>query len=831
MQTENISTRTPKIIGLTALFISLVVIIWPEIFSSAFLANFFSGPFLICYFLSLAYLGFIVLRHIILKGWNIFKIEGDLIRIFVLLFSISGFALNISMNMFAEPVLWLKVYFVIIFSAVILFLFKEHFSEQLYYFLYFAFGMGFIVSIYFSVVLLPMAGFGLAFFWIFGISLHGMLPLIWLTLFSFLFFQTKKRYFRYSFIAGIIIPLVITSFFMFQWDKTRNIINDYNTGNTEYPLWVTVSQQINDNDYSRWVLKSGIINETRTSWGNFDPWMGTSMNDIKRHDPLTMICRHLIGDINLDGDLKAKILESDYKYRHQAIPRYWSGNHLSVKTMNSSVQLMPSYRLAYTEKKITISNTNNDSWWRPDEEAIFSFYLPEGSIVNSLSLWINGNEERARVTTPEKADSAYEAIVGYEMRDPSMVSWQEGNRVIVRVFPCPPDQERIFKIGFASPLAFENNKLVYKNIYFEGPAYDKTHEEITLTAGYDNSAEPSEIPSFFNKNGENYSYSGNYQTDWAVMMPSCDLSNGYFSFNNKSYHAEEISYNEKLLKAENIYLDINKSWSENEFNEIYSLCQGKNIYVFNNEIIKIDDSNKSLHFSNLHQLNFSLFPLYLINYPEKSMIITKSNNDSPTLADIENSSFYTSTYQYVSKITDPVCVFSLNDNHTSYIKTAKEFGLINLYTGEINSLKEILTSGKFPFAAEDTNQVSIEAAKMQIVCDTLPKGGNAPDILMRMFCYKQIMQKSYINYFMNDEIPAELFSYANESHIVSPVSDLIVLETAADYERFDIPDNNSGLGNATQESYGSVPEPHEWALIIMSILIAGYLTIKKTKIF
>jgi XrtN system VIT domain protein len=831
MQTENISTRTPKIIGLAALFIAVIVIIWPEVFSSTLLANFFSGPFLICYFLSLAYLGFIVLRHIILKGWNIFKIEGDLIRIFVLLFSISGFALNISMNMFAEPVLWLKVYFVIIFSAVILFLFKEHFSEQLYYFLYFAFGMGFIISVYFSVVLLPMAGFGLAFFWIFGISLHGMLPLIWLTLFSLLFFLTKNRNLRYSYIAGIIIPLVFTSFFMFQWDKTRTIINDYNTGNTEYPQWVSVSQQINDNDYSQWVLKSGIINETRTSWGNFDPWMGASMNNIKRHDPLTMICRQLIGDINLDGDLKAKILESDYKFRHQAIPRYWSGNHLSVKTMNTSVQLMPKFRLAYTEKKISISNTNNDSWWRPDEEAIFSFYLPEGSIVNSLSLWINGKEEKARVTTPEKADSAYEAIVGYEMRDPSMVSWQEGNRIIVRVFPCPPDQERIFKIGFASPLAFENNKLTYKNIYFEGPAYDKTKEEISLTAGNDDSMVSSEIPSFFSKNGENYSYSGKYQTDWAVVMPSCDLSNGYFSLNNKSYRAEEIKYNETSLKAENIYLDINKSWSENEFNEIYNLCKGKNIYVFCNEIIKIDDNNKSLYFSNLHQLNFTLFPLYMINYPEKSIIITKSGSDSPTLADTENSNFYTSTYQYVSIMAHPVCIFSLNDHHSSYLKTLKEFGLVNLYTGDVKTLSQYLNSGKFPTIACDTNVVTIEAACMQIVCDTLPKGGNAPDILMRMFAYKQIMQKSYIHYFMKNEIPSELFSYARESHIVSPVSDLIVLETIEDYERFDIPENNSGLSNASDESYGSVPEPHEWVLIIMSLLIAAYFTIKRLKLF
>jgi hypothetical protein len=46
----------------------------------------------------------------------------------------------------------------------------------------------------------------------------------------------------------------------------------------------------------------------------------------------------------------------------------------------------------------------------------------------------------------------------------------------------------------------------------------------------------------------------------------------------------------------------------------------------------------------------------------------------------------------------------------------------------------------------------------------------------------------------------------------------VVLEKQEDYERFDIK-QDEGLGNAALGSKGAVPEPHEWALIILAIFL------------
>ena len=61
---------------------------------------------------------------------------------------------------------------------------------------------------------------------------------------------------------------------------------------------------------------------------------------------------------------------------------------------------------------------------------------------------------------------------------------------------------------------------------------------------------------------------------------------------------------------------------------------------------------------------------------------------------------------------------------------------------------------------------------------------------------------------------------------MTPVSSLIVLETAADYDRFNIANSKNGLENASMNSSGAVPEPQEWLIIILTLVVAMYLLIK-----
>src|SRR6185503_13965842 len=111
-------------------------------------------------------------------------------------------------------------------------------------------------------------------------------------------------------------------------------------------------------------------------------------------------------------------------------------------------------------------------------------------------------------------------------------------------------------------------------------------------------------------------------------------------------------------------------------------------------------------------------------------------------------------------------------------------------------------------------QVVIDNAEMAIVQSDGAVPSAAPDHLMRLFAYNHIMQQMGMRQLTDEEVTDDMITEAEKTYVVSPVSSLIVLETQADYDRFDIKSSQNSLQNASLRSKGSVPEPHEWALII-----------------
>jgi XrtN system VIT domain protein len=91
------------------------------------------------------------------------------------------------------------------------------------------------------------------------------------------------------------------------------------------------------------------------------------------------------------------------------------------------------------------------------------------------------------------------------------------------------------------------------------------------------------------------------------------------------------------------------------------------------------------------------------------------------------------------------------------------------------------------------------------------------------------MKKVGADYFRHDYVQPQTIAEAEQGYIVSPVSSMIVLETAKDYERFGIDENKNSLKNASMKSSGAVPEPQEWMLIILAACIVGSFIYKRKK--
>lgn len=754
------------------------------------------------------------------------KIEYTVLML--ILWFISAFALNRVMNVFDESTDWLTALIIASCMALIAGLFTQKLPLFLRHFVFLFLGLAITLFVYYSFYLVPLYVFSAPAAIGIGISLHTYVPLFLSIVTVALCVKNIRQSpaLLYSLSIGVLFCVTVAIAFSMSWRQIDNSLTRASNRNTlsegKLPNWAVMSQSIPKTFVAERLIKADLVYKTvETSnnwfWGDFP---GQSFDEPMKHDPLVMIASLFMGKSNFDEKDRIKILEAMYDSRHQAQERLWAGNKLQTATVISNVRIFPEYRMAYTEKILSIRNTDKRSW-NSTQEAIYTFHLPEGSVVSSLSLWIEGKEEKAYLTTKSKADSAYKQIVGVENRDPSVIHWQEGNTVSLRVFPCTDKEDRKFKIGVSSPLRKSGERLFYENIYFDGPNAEKAFETLQFT--FSKRPEELKLPSDWEETSDGvYQVDRKYQPYWELSCKAPQLSGNTFSFDNHSYHLTNYAASYAPFVAESIYLDLNSSWSEKEFDSLWARIKTMQVFVFEDKLVQLTEANKDAVFERMNKLNFSLFPVYKITRPEDALIISKSTGASPNFSDLKDSEFAKRTVAYLSTQRN-IRLYSIESPLSPYLKALKELRVFNYQSGSISSLLALLDGKKFIQQQENAATVHLDNAGVLVVESAAEGKGDAPDHLLRLFAYNNIMKKVAANYFQNDFIHPDVLAEAEKANIVTPVSSLIVLETQKDYERFNIEESKNSLKNASMKSSGAVPEPHEWLMIILTAAIVIYL--------
>ncbi|MDF1550494.1 MAG: XrtN system VIT domain-containing protein, partial [Bacteroidales bacterium] len=670
----------------------------------------------------------------------------------------------------------------------------------------------------------PIGIVGLVFF---GLTLYLFTPLILLVIIIYQFFKNRiQKSDNWLFLSGITLSIVLSIVFLIRWQATENqILTTYeniNKNKSELPGWLVLGQQLPVNELSLKVLSSNLCCDNLQYFGNWSNMGSNTISENVTHDPLIIIAQLLFGNFSLNDETCLKIIEFQYDARHETYRKLWTGRDLETKQIISNIQVYPDYRLAYIEKTITVKNNSHSKW--SEQEALYTFKMPGGAVATSLSLWINGKEEKSRLTTKEKADSAYTTIVGKERRDPALLHWQEGNTITVTIFPCTIAEDRIFKIGVTCPLEIIDNQLELNDITFKGPTFSWTNE--TSSIEFISSEEiEAELPYDFERAGTNkYIFNGTYAEDKPIRFKAPNLSTNSFSFNDRSYSLSEIEPTSISFNPTQIYLDINSSWTYEEFERVLKAYLGKQIYVYNNQLVLINNENKERLFNQLNGLNFSIFPIFKIENPGTSLLISKSTKNSPNLKDFNETDFSLKLETYLQQTKENIKLINIGTNLSPYLKSLKEFMVFDYWQSTVDELIELNKRKVFPVIAQEDNSVALAASNCKITMHQGESKSEAPDHLMRLFAYNQIMKLTGRNYFNNNaEFQEDLVSIANEAYVVSPISSLVVLETIKDYERFDIQKNENSLENAAKNSSGAVPEPHEWVLILLTLLVVWVL--------
>lgn len=84
------------------------------------------------------------------------------------------------------------------------------------------------------------------------------------------------------------------------------------------------------------------------------------------------------------------------------------------------------------------------------QEARAIVALPPGGAVSRLTLWIDGEEREAAFGGRGEVKRAYEAVVR-QRRDPVLVTTRGPDRVMVQLFPVPPNGEMKVRLGITAP--------------------------------------------------------------------------------------------------------------------------------------------------------------------------------------------------------------------------------------------------------------------------------------------------------------------------------------------------------------------------------------------
>jgi XrtN system VIT domain protein len=793
--------------------------------------------FIVHYMLALFYMAILIVdgAYGIQKSWRRVNIHKTIILLN--LFLVSAYSLNRNFVVFQNSSDWLCVYLVVTSLTALSFRFFEKLPWWINSLRFIILGSALVLYLYLALYVAPLYAMGTIGILLFGIGMHIYVPLTLFMACVFLIVYTcgRKKSLYYPVIVGTLATIAYAASFAMEWSnrtaKIERLANQsvmYN--DTELPAWVAIAQTVNNDWITERILKSDLVYTTPGSWsgGNFMPRQ-VSWSEAKKHDPLVYIASTFSKN-SLSKEDRVKILQALFGGRHHAQERLWSGDNLSTSYIVSDVDIYTNLRIAYTEKYLNIRNNSTaQRWWGDTEEAIYTFQLPEGSVVTSLSLWINGKEEKGILTSKQKATEAYRTVVGVESRDPSVIHWQEGNTVSVRVFPCNRDAERKFKIGITSPLIERNSKIYYNNITFRGPnAADATETTRVRFIGLQDGIE---LPPGFtpDKNGD-YISEHTYDADFTLSFKAHPLPENHFTFHGYTYSLAKHQPRLELVALNTLYLDINNTWTHEELEALFKLTQRYQVYTYTGqEMVQLTESNWKTVTEALQEQNFSLFPFHLVKQ-KTALVVTKGQELSPHLQDFKESKFAESIRNFFSA-ERKVRVFNLGKNTSTYINTFRELRGLAFADGTVNDLLDHLADQTFPLTEESDESIVLHAADMTItkVKAKEPIENNAPDHLARLYAYNNIMRRVGSHYFNDDYINDSLVDEAATAYVVSPVSSLIVLETQKDYERFGIAEKDNSLLNASKNSAGAVPEPHEWALIILFVCFAAY-TIYQSKL-
>lgn len=738
--------------------------------------------------------------------------------------------LNVSEPVFAPFAPWVNGVIGLLALSTIAWAWEAQLPRVLRAFLWCSLALSGWLCLYLAVYLAPMAPVAIFALLFLGLGFYLLVPLFFCISIGIKLCRAWREN-RRAIGVGLSLPLLILLLVSLQaWRVKAQIREAMAPGGSDLPVWVRLAQHISPSQAAWYGLGRDLFYESRESGGFFN---GRPANRYARqvvHDPLfTLTSGVLFSGWNalVGPEDRLRALQTIFKNDHLGEQRLWSGQDLFTTRQRTRVHIDPAYRLARTEQELEVGNTSQ--WGQ--QEAIYTFYLPEGSTVTGLSLWVNGVEEKGHLTTRARASTAYNTVVGTERRDPSVIHWKEGNTVSVRVFPCTAREQRRFKLVFVSPLRLEGAKLVYESAVFDGPPAPLRAQEVQLSGLPQ--GEILQLPRGLARRKGTREFAGRLAANqqWRLCLKAGSLPEGPVQIGETRYRLTPLAYSEMPFSPKALFLDLNANWTASDRRAVLAAAGALPCYAWTGSgWAALGDPELRCP----EPQNFSLFPFHRLVNPDQALVVSKGGRLSPRLSDLRGSAF-AEGMQAFCRNNGPVRLFVLGTEHSTYLKGLQELGEVQTVFGTPERLAQLLKKQVFPvpdLGAHDLLLLS-SGVMLKVAGPSGNAGAPASEALVRLASYHRLMRRLGPDYFLLDqeEVQERWLEAARSAGVLSPMSSLVVLESQADYQRFNVDGPgeqvDDPLPKLAQSQSGAVPEPSEWALLALGLLFMLFLWWKK----
>ncbi len=117
--------------------------------------------------------------------------------------------------------------------------------------------------------------------------------------------------------------------------------------------------------------------------------------------------------------------------------------------------------LAYLEWTLEFLNES-----RAQREARAQIQLPHDAVCSRLTLWIDGEEQEAAFGGRGQVRQAYQEVAVVRRRDPALLTTTGPDRVLLQCFPVQPHSRLKVKVGITVPLVIRNDKAYLRLPHF-----------------------------------------------------------------------------------------------------------------------------------------------------------------------------------------------------------------------------------------------------------------------------------------------------------------------------------------------------------------------------